>query len=240
MSGSAEAQLPAGVAEALRGAGCNLFGRLSRERWDALVPDVWSGAALLPEARSVWLVASGGGALFQAFSRSPEHRLPRDPLDAFTRRVVEAAAAALPAPSRAVFPFEQRGGRYADFVALARAAGLGAPSRLGLLIHRHYGPWWALRAALLTTRELPPGPEPPPFDPCRGCPAPCVTACPGGAVQETFRVETCLETRRREPGCRLACPARRACVVGREHAYPEEAEAHHMRHALVWPGLRAR
>jgi hypothetical protein len=227
VSGSAEQELPAGVADALRGVGCNLLGRLSRERWDALVPDAWSGAALLPAARSVWLVASGGGAFFQAFSRAPESRLPRDPLDAFTRRVVEAAAAALPAACRAVFPFEQRGGRYADFVALAR------------VIHRHYGPWWALRAALLTSLELPASPEPPPFDPCRGCPAPCVAACPGGAVQETFRVGACLETRRREPGCRLACAARRACVVGPEHAYPEEEEAHHMRHAHVWPGLRA-
>ena len=37
---------------------------------------------------------------------------------------------------------------------LARAAGLAGPSFLGVVIHPVYGPWMALRAALLINQEL--------------------------------------------------------------------------------------
>ena len=39
----------------------------------------------------------------------------------------------------------------------------------------------------------------------------------------------CFRTRILDRGCRLACDARRACVVGPEHAYSVEQEAHHSR-----------
>ena len=228
--------LPARVAQALELAGCNVFGCLSREAYDARVPEPWWASVLLPGARSALLIASGGRSLFEAFSRAPESGLAGDPLDAYTRRVIETQLAGLPAPSRALFPFEKRGGLYADFVALARAAGLGAPSRLGLLLHPVYGPWWALRAVVLSEQELEPSTLLADFDPCPGCPAPCAAACPGGAIAESFQRATCLATRARESGCRLACAARRACVVGPEHAYTPEAEAHHMRYAPIPPG----
>jgi hypothetical protein len=47
-----------------------------------------------------------------------------------------------------------------------------------------------------------------------------------------FSIRRCASARQREPRCRLRCDARRACVLGPEHAYPEAAEAHHMRSAL--------
>jgi epoxyqueuosine reductase QueG len=180
-------------------------------------------------------VAAGGRALFRAFGAAPEARRPGDPLDAYTRRVVGAAAERL-RPSCALFAFEQREGRFADFVALAAAAGLGAPSRLGLLLHPVYGPWMSIRAVLLTARPLPPSPPLRDFDPCAGCPAPCADACHGSAIGPRFDVRACARTRRREPACALRCDARRACPVGREHAYAPEAEAHHMRHAGLLAG----
>ncbi len=213
----------------LQAEGLNLLGCLGRARYDALVPRAWQAAQVLPAARSVLVVASGGRALFEAFRAAPESRLARDPLDAYTRRVVEAAAERLARPTRALFAFERRGGAFADFVALGRAAGLGSPSRLGLLLHPVYGPWLSIRALLLTARELPETPERAGFDPCRGCPAPCADACPGRAVGPArFDANACAATRRREPGCRARCAARRACVVGPEHAYAPAAEAHHM------------
>lgn len=187
-------------------------GAIDAVRYDVAVPPCWRSPALLPGARTALLVGSGGRALWDAFERAPEHDAGPDPLDRYTRRLVEQAAAALEAAghaSRAGFAFERRGGDYADFVALGRLAGLGAPSRLGLLLHPVYGPWLSLRALVLTRAPFPPGTGPlAHFDPCRGCAAPCQAADPGEA-------------------------ARRACVVGREHVYADAALAHHARHARL-------
>jgi hypothetical protein len=237
-------------------AGMGLLGVLAVARYDALVPTAWGSRALRPGARSALIVASGGRALFDAFSVAPEASLPSDPLDAYTRRVVETAAARLGGGARALFAFEQRGGVYADFVALGQAAGLGAPSRLGLLLHPEFGPWMSIRALLLTEREVAETRPAPGFDPCGSCAAPCVRACRGAAVPASarpidsarfrlaarpsrgpasgfrFDVAACGATRASEPGCRLRCDARRSCVIAPDQAYRSEAEAHHMRASL--------
>ena len=269
-------------------AGMGLLGVLAATRYDALVPAAWGSPALRPGARSALVVASGGRALFDAFSAAPEASLARpkaaqraagerrrapakrwlkaaqrgeaersrtssEPLDAYTVRVVEAAAGRLGGGARALFAFEQRGGVYADFVALGQVAGLGAPSRLGLLLHPVFGPWMSIRAVLLTEREVAETGPAPGFDPCGGCPAPCVRACRGAAVpaaagvfdsarlrlaarpqalQFRFDVAACCATRVSEPGCRLRCDARRSCVIGPDHAYSPGGEAHHMRASL--------
>jgi epoxyqueuosine reductase QueG len=218
--------------DALDGTGLNLLGVLSIARYDAEVPAAWRAETILPGARSAVLLGAGGRALFEALERAPEARFAVDPLDHYTRRVAETAAQAL--EGRALLAFERRGERYADFVALGRAAGLGAPSRLGLLLHPEYGPWLSLRALLLVPRELPESEPLGDFDPCRGCPAPCAEACPGGALAgDRFDVGRCATTRGREPGCALRCDARRACVVGSRHRYSVRAEAHHMRHSAL-------
>jgi epoxyqueuosine reductase len=217
----------------LAAAGFNLRGALCAARFDALVPEPWRASALLPDARSALVLASGGRALWQAFRASPECDGGADPLDRYTERVVCAAAEVVSRAgqaARALFAHERHGGVYADFVALGRAAGFGAHSRLGLLLHPVYGPWLSIRAVLLTALPWPESPALGAFDPCRGCPAPCAAACPAGAVTaDGFRVSACQRTRRREPACRLRCDARRACRLGPEHAYAEAAEAHHMR-----------
>lgn len=225
----------------LAAAGWNLRAALPIARWDALVPAAFRSARLLPGARSALVLGSGGRALWQAFRASPEHGRPGDPLDAMTERVAEQAARALDLPAAPAVPVlahRAREGSYADFVALGREAGLGTPGRLGLLLHPEYGPWLSLRAALLTVRDLPGAGPIPGFDPCTGCPAPCAEACPGAALRPApagFSVERCAAARAREPGCRSRCDARRACVLGRDHAYAAPAEAHHMSRAGVPP-----
>lgn len=220
------------IETALAGAGFNLCGALSATRYDALVPGAWRSAQLLPEARSALVVASGGRALWSALQTAPERAAPSDPVDTYTARVVDAIAADLSTaghPSRALYPLERRGDAWADFVALAREAGIGVPSRLGLLIHPIYGPWLSIRAVLLTAFDCPQGKTLEGFDPCQGCAAPCADACVGSAVgPEGIRARVCHETQRSDPACARRCNARRACVVGREHGYAEEAEAHHM------------
>jgi epoxyqueuosine reductase QueG len=220
------------VRDAFDGTGLNLFGVLSVERYEDEVPAAWRVGTILPAARSVVLVGAGGPALFAALERAPEARAEHAPFDRYTRRIAEDAAARL--AGRALFAFERRGERYADFVALGRAAGLGAPSRLGLLLHPEYGPWMSLRALLLVPRMLPETAPLDGFDPCDGCPAPCALACPGGALDAgRFDIGRCADSRRREPGCALKCDARRACVIGGEHRYDVRAEEHHMRHAAL-------
>jgi len=219
-------------------AGFNALGVLEASRYDALVPPPFRLEVLLPLARSVLVLGAGGRALFDAFERSPEAGFSHDPLDAYTRRIADACAAwpGLGA-ARVLLAFERRGNVHADFVALGHAAGLGVPSRLGLLIHPEFGPWLSLRAAVLCERVLAPTPELVRFAPCEGCPAPCAEACHGEALAAArFDTTACLATRLREPACKARCDARRACVYGRAHAYREHAEAHHMRAAAVLAG----
>jgi len=226
VNASAEAAYAAAEGE-LATAGLNLHGCLPAARYDACVPPAWRTQALAPSTRSALLLAAGGRALFVAFAQAPEARLPTDPLDSYTRRVVEGVLRHL--GTRAVFAFERRGGGFADFVALGRASGLGAPSRLGLLLHPVYGPWLSLRAVLLTPLAFPETPPLADFDPCSGCAAPCAAACPGDALPVTgFDVASCAATRSLRVPCRERCDARRACVIGPEHAYAAAAEAHHM------------
>jgi hypothetical protein len=226
---------PDPVAEALGAflcaAGFNALGVLGTGVYDALVPPPFRLPLLFPLARSVLVLGAGGRSLFDAFERSPEASFLPDPLDAYTRRIAHHAAAwpGLGA-ARALFASETRDGVFADFVALGHAAGLGAPSRLGLLVHPRYGPWLSLRALHLCERALVPTPALQGFAPCEGCPAPCADACHGRALAGArFDTAACRETRLREPACEVRCDARRACVLGREHRYRERAEAHHMR-----------
>lgn len=218
---------PLAATPGLAAAGFNASGCLGVRRYDALVPAAWRAAALLPATRTAVLLAAGGPGFFAAFRAAPEARLATDPVDAYTRRVACAVAASL--DGLALLACDRRGGVFADFVALAREAGLGAPSRLGLLLHPVFGPWISLRALVLTPRVLPESHPVPGFDPCTGCPAPCAASCPGRALAgPRFDAAACAATRAREAGCRSRCAARRACVVGREHGYSAAAEAHHM------------
>jgi len=126
-----------------------------------------------------------------------------------------------------------------DFVALARACGLGVTSRLGLLLHRDFGPWWSVRALALTRLELPAtghaSAAEPGFDPCNGCSAPCESACPGAAIGVAgFDVARCASQRLRSEACAVGCAARRACPVGGAHALRREDESVYAAASLAW------
>jgi len=215
--------------ESLARAGLGLTGSLPIAAYDALVPTAWRAAALAPGARGALIVGNAGRALWEKFADSPERALSDDPLDRYTRRALEAAARLWDPPAAIGFYADRREGVYLPLVALARRAGLGSPGRVGVLIHPEFGPWIALRGVLLLPESLPET-SAPPFDPCTGCPAPCVTACVGVAVaEEGLDTRRCYDTRLADPRCAGACAARSACVVGPEHAYSPEQLAHHMK-----------
>jgi ferredoxin len=200
--------------------------------------------AILPEASNAIIVGSGGRDLFRCFRASTEAGDGgAHPLDRFTRAAVATAASeALRASGigyRVVFPFV---GSFASsepvlpFQRLGRAAGVGAPGPLGLQIHPRFGPWWAYRALIAiavdggVVDEIIGGAvDAPGGDRCAGCPAPCVAACPAGAVRLTgFSIVDCHARRLTAPACRLSCVARIRCVVGTEHRYTDEQLAFHM------------
>ena len=216
------------VRASLEAAGFNTCGVLSIEAWDDRVPAAWRSDRMLDGACSVRVLGCGGRGFGDAFLASPEARRDRDPIDSFTRRVVEEAVRELEAGgirARAGFYWERREGEFADFVGLGHACGLGVPSRLGVLIHPTYGPWISLRAVILSSEEFETRPPLDGFAPCSGCPAPCETACPGAAVAEAgFDVAACVSTTRSHSPCRSRCAARHACVVGSEHAAAPDLE----------------
>jgi len=240
VSSSAEPAAPGGVRPvrlgldpALEANGFNVAGAVSIERYDGLVPPRWRAAVRRPGARHAIVLAAGGPEFFRAFRRSPEASGRSDhPVDDFARRIVDAAAR--PAGTASYY-WQRHGGRYADFVELGRAAGLGSPGRLGLLLHPEYGPWLAIRAVVLWDRalELAPSAALAPGAFCAECPAPCAGACPGGALpSEGFDPVACLGTRRQRSDCAVRCAARHACVIGGEHAYDPDGEEYFGRAAL--------
>jgi hypothetical protein len=216
--------------------GLHIVRPVSQEALDeAGVP--FSLAALAPGARTGLVIGDGGPEFFSRFSRAGD-RSPADPLDAYTRAVVSAVLSRVlgqePGAFALRFPFT-RELPLLPMQRLGLAAGLPPPGPLGLQIHPRFGSWWAYRAFAVVPALL--FDEPPLPSPCQGCPAPCVSACPGGAVAPAgFAVTRCSRQRLADEGCRESCAARLGCPVGSTERYPAEQLAFHM-HAS-WLHLR--
>lgn len=171
-------------------------------------------------ARAALLVGWHGREGWAAFSASEERRDGRpDPLDRWSRRVIEEIAEAF--GGRAVFPFE--GPPHLPFQRWAmRAEGL-ASSPLGLLIDAEVGLWHAFRGAIVTAEDLGPEAEPQ-VSPCATCAGrPCLSACPADAFDGAgYAVDRCHAFLESHAGglCRTdGCRARDACPIGRRHRY---------------------
>ena len=181
-------------------------------------------------AGAILLVGQAGFAAWPHFRAwlAGQPKAPPDPLDAWSREVVEKAASAVGA--RAAFPFDKP---YLPFQRWAmRAEGL-KPSPLGILMHPEYGLWHAYRGALLFDRPLGLTPHSPPAHLCDSCvEKPCLHACPVKAYSVSgFAYQPCLGHVRSPAGkaCRATgCLARNACPFGRAYRYPADMQAFHM------------
>ncbi len=179
---------------------------------------------------TVVLLGMAAGVGWPAFAASPEagDGLP-DPLDRWSRRVVDALAAGW--GGRALYPFG--GPPWLPFLRWAQRAEAVFPSPLGLLIHPDWGLWHSYRGAV-ALRERVELPAPlAAANPCDSCVArPCLSACPVGAFTiGGYDVAGCAAHVRAPVGraCRTAgCLARRACPVGVGHAYGGGETAFHM------------
>ncbi len=220
----------------LGAAGLNHWGVVSAQRYDALAKPALQASTLMPGARSVLVLASGGRALWDHlladFRDHPEHlHDEQHPLDAFVRRKIEHASRVWSATPHRWFYAAAEASVHLDFRTLGVAAGIGSPSRLGLVMHREYGPWLGLRAACMLPFDLDETGEH--ADLCGPCDAPCVTSCPGSAfIGGQWQVEACATFHRESDVCASSCDARAGCPVGTEHRYSSAQARYHYNRAL--------
>lgn len=193
-------------------------------------------ATLHPGYRTAVVLASAGPDFWRTVQRT--HGIVPDPAENPLDRASEQAGEALCALLRAVdpdavaaYPFRHPR-QLLGFQRLLAAAPWMASAPFGVAVAPEIGPWWALRAVLLTRLEADAAP-PTGESPCAACPAPCVAACPAGAVHTAgFAWEACADYRLAEAPCRETCLARLACPVGTAYRYDADALRHHYRASL--------
>lgn len=219
------------ISDALKTHGLICFGGLE------ITADICASASENMIGKKGLLIGNFGKTMWQVFSKSPEFRdHARDPMNRWTKRVLDDIAGALGA--RVVYPFDEP---YWPFQKLAQKAANVQPSPLGILIHSKFGLWHAFRGLIV-------------FDdtaeyesqikaltvhadslihPCESCfEKPCLNACPVGAFTgERLDVKSCFAhlDGGNTPDCmQLGCQARCACPIAKEHQYDDAQMKFHM------------
>jgi ferredoxin len=180
--------------------------------------------------RTLVLLGWTGGVQWPVFAQSPEAADgKRHPLDRWSRRLIDAAAARLGAT--AFYPFG--GPPHHDFQRWALRAEPVARSPIGLLIHPVFGLWHAYRGALGFRERLRLVQTHQDASPCDQCALrPCLSACPAGAfTAHGYDVDACTGHVRAPAGSDCltgGCLARRACPVAPWEHYSAEESTFHM------------
>jgi epoxyqueuosine reductase len=150
-----------------------------------------------------------------------------DPLDRWSRRVIEAVASRTGAVAH--FPFG--GPPWQPFLSWAMRSGWAWSSPVGLLVHARAGLWVSYRGALAFADrlDLPAAPE----SPCGACAGqPCRSACPPGALGAGgYDVGGCRGFLAGDAGAgclTLGCRVRAACPVGGDWGRSPAQSAFHM------------
>jgi hypothetical protein len=219
--------------------GLNLVAATPSNRYDAAVTPPYRADAIAPGAQSIIVIGNGSGLFWDCFKqhcdRNPAWMGRDNPLDDFTRAVIERDIAPLVRSATIVYPFMSSGPTL-NFMEAGKAAGLAGPSIIGVMVHPTYGPWIAFRAAILIEERIDAPGEAYKFDPCPSCtPRTCISACPADAVSfaKGWDIPKCLTHRVEvEADCAPRCHARAGCVLGPEHRYPDDELAYHQMRAL--------
>ena len=171
------------------------------------------------------LIGNGGRAMWQAILR--EGGRSADSIDDFSLREVRRwlAAQASGRSYEIVYPGE----RLVGLQSLGECAGWHFASPFMVGINERWGTWFAYRVAVLADTDFEPTRPVPGESPCTACrPRPCVSACPGKAIEsDEFNLANCVRYRlRADSACQTTCMARLACPVRAEHRYDDEQIRH--------------
>jgi len=211
--------------------GLNHWGVVAAGAYDNGAKSGLSIAEIAPGTKSILVVGNAGRAFWEAFMgdlrQSPDHLRDYDhPVDAYVSRAIQRSSAPITQLNHRWIEAAHDAPIHLDFRTLAVAAGLGAPSRLGLVIHPKYGPWMALRAACFLPLSLPNSKRV--EDLCSDCAAPCVAACPGNAFSDRqWDAERCVTFHQESTDCSQSCASRAACPVGSNMAYSGLQQRYH-------------
>jgi cyanocobalamin reductase (cyanide-eliminating) / alkylcobalamin dealkylase len=166
-----------------------------------------------PQRPCGWLVGNTRAfwPRFLAVRRGdPELAASEHPID----RYVERTCAQWP-EARCFFVHRQYDGAYLPFQRLAVAAGFATAAPSQLVIHPTYGPWFALRAVVLTAGT------------------PTTRLLPAAACDCASRCTGAFDRARHAQGTwRDWVAVRDACCVGREHRYSEDQIEYHYTKSL--------
>ena len=181
-------------------------------------------AGLPKGTRSLILLGPKEPGYWRHVTSQPEWGGP-DPVDRWSRRVIGGMACDLGA--KALFPFG--GPPYHPFYQWALRTGRIWDSPVRLLVQAEQGLLVSFRGALALKEvvEVPAAARP-----CDGCAAPCLTACPAGALGGTgYDVPACHAFLDQPEGAdclNSGCAVRRACPVSQGYARLPEHSAYHM------------
>jgi hypothetical protein len=170
------------TARVCHGAGVDALAALAAAGFDIVHPfdtaaaSQGPGLAVLGGGPRLGLLIGNTRALWPRFCdalRDPALAAESDPLDRYTERAIGGALHGAFRDPRIYYAHHQYGGAFVPLQHLAVATGLGALAPSHLVIHPVYGPWFALRAAVVIDGEPPR--RAPIAQPCR-CNAACRTA----------------------------------------------------------------
>ncbi|MCC5958418.1 MAG: ferredoxin [Rhodobacteraceae bacterium] len=196
----------------------------------AVMGSVGRDQADLPDGvQTLVLLGPHEPGFWKTFSASPEYMdSAPDPMDRWSRRVIDAMARQLGA--RAIYPFGVRPPH--PFYSWALATGRVWSSPVQFLVHDTAGLWASFRGALGFADMLD-QPARPAAPPCTGCAQPCTTACPVGALTpQGYDVPACHAFLDSADGQRCmsgGCAVRAACPVSRAFGRHPDQSAFHMR-----------
>jgi methylmalonic aciduria homocystinuria type C protein len=218
------------LAARLAPAGLDLVRALDARRYDAAVaPEFRLPRPGGREARLAVVIGSSRAFWepFLAWLRGQPSVLEHpDPIDRYTVQVVTAALAEIGVAHEARFSFEPPPRRVA-MQRLADVAGLAALTPAMLCVHPTFGPWIALRAAVVF--DVAPPDDLPPAPPlaCHDCATRCTPALERAQQAVAARANGSAAEIERSGGDPVApdwtlwLAVRDACPLGREHRYPD-------------------
>ena len=181
---------------------------------------------LPPGIRTLLLLGPAEPGFWAHLTAQPEWDGQPDPVDRWSRRVIGRLACDLGA--KALFPFG--GPPWHPFYRWALRTGQVWDSPVRLLVHARQGLMVSFRGALALKQAL--DLPPPAQRPCDSCAAPCLTACPAGALTGAgYDIPACHSFLNQPEGqdCMTGgCLVRRACPVSQTYARLPEQSAYHM------------